>query len=91
MISESGLIGLTAKVKNLRQTHPVVMDHTVREPATTTPFGHTGYMKYLCLQIVQKMNLRNIAISGQYSGWSYTPETQCDERKSFMFMLSVVF
>ena len=91
MISESELIGLTAKVKNLRQTRPVVMDHTVREPATTTPFGHTGYMKYLCLQIVQKMDLRNIAISGQYYGSSYTPETQCDERNHILSYIRVVF
>jgi len=62
--------------KVLRQTRPVVMDHTVREPATTTPFGHTGYMKYLSLKIIQKMGLKSIAISGQYYGSSYTPETQ---------------
>ncbi len=49
------------------------MDHTIREPATTTPFGHTGYMKYLSLKIIQKMGLNSIAISGQYYGSSYTP------------------
>lgn len=62
-----------AEAKVLRQTRPVVMDHTVREPATTTPFGHTGYMKYLSLKIIQKMGLKSIAISGQYYGSSYTP------------------
>ena len=76
LVSDDNNPEVVQVVKNLRQTRPVVMDHTVREPATTTPFGHTGYMKYLCLQIVQKMHLRNIAISGQYYGWSYTPETQ---------------
>ncbi|CAK9023794.1 unnamed protein product [Durusdinium trenchii] len=61
---------------HLRQMRPVIMDHTVREPATTTPFGHTGYMKWLTLKIIQKMNIKDIAISGQYYGSSYTPETQ---------------
>ena len=61
---------------HLRQMRPVIMDHTVREPATTTPFGHTGYMKWLTLKIIQKMNIKDIAISVQYYGSSYTPETQ---------------
>ena len=52
------------------------MDQTVREPATNTPFGHTGYMKYLTLEIVRRMGFRDIAITGQYYGSSYTPETQ---------------
>ena len=52
------------------------MDQTVREPATNTPFGHTGYMKLLTLQIVRRMGFKDIAITGQYYGSSYTPETQ---------------
>ncbi|CAK8992210.1 unnamed protein product, partial [Durusdinium trenchii] len=57
--------------ERVRTMRPVVMDQSVREPATNTPFGHTGYMKYLTLKIVQ-----DIAITGQYYGSSYTPETQ---------------
>eukprot|EP00434_Breviolum_minutum_P030185 symbB.v1.2.026696.t1/scaffold2690.1/size72910/7 len=75
-LHEDGDPELVRIAKVLRQTRPVVMDHTVREPATTTPFGHTGYMKYLSLKIIQKMGLNSIAISGQYYGSSYTPETQ---------------
>ena len=61
------------KVRSIR---PVVMDQSVREPATNTPFGHTGYQKFLTLQIVKCMGFKDIAISGQYYGASYTPETQ---------------
>ncbi|CAE7566135.1 SHE10 [Symbiodinium sp. CCMP2592] len=64
-----------------RNTHlecfkPVVMDHSIREPATNTPFGHSGYMKYLTLKIVQAMGMKDIAIAGLYYKDSYTPETQ---------------
>eukprot|EP00438_Fugacium_kawagutii_P008391 Skav210641 [mRNA] locus=scaffold3835:36208:38870:- [translate_table: standard] len=64
---------MNERVRNLK---PCVMDQTVREPATNTPFGHTGYMKYLTLKIIQRMGFKDIAISGQYYGDSYTPETQ---------------
>ena len=37
----------------------------VREPATNTPFGHTGYMKFLTLQIIRRMGFKDIAITGQ--------------------------
>ncbi|CAJ1404628.1 unnamed protein product [Effrenium voratum] len=69
---------MTPEAGNERLKHlkPVIMDHTVREPATNTPFGHTGYMKYLTLQIVREMGMRDIAISGMYYKASYTPETQ---------------
>lgn len=60
----------------LRSLKPVVMDQTVREPATSTPFGHTGYMKYLTLKIIQAMGFKDIAITGLYYKDSYTPETQ---------------
>ena len=60
----------------LRKLRPVIMDQTIREPATNTPFGHTGYMKFLTLQIVRRMGFKDIAITGQYYGSSYTPETQ---------------
>ena len=60
----------------LQDLKPVVMDHTLREPATSTPFGHTGRMKYLTLQIIRKLKFKDIAVSGQYYGQSYTPETQ---------------
>ncbi|CAE7342052.1 PRY3 [Symbiodinium sp. CCMP2592] len=59
-----------------RSLKPVVMDQSIREPATNTPFGHTGYMKYLTLQIIRKMEFNDIAITGQYYGEKYTPETQ---------------
>eukprot|EP00435_Cladocopium_sp_Y103_P022961 s50_g5.t1 len=65
-----------AKHPSVEKMCPVVMDQSVREPATNTPFGHTGYQKYLTLQIVKRMGFRDIAISGQYYGKSYTPETQ---------------
>ena len=60
----------------IAKLNPVVMDHTVREPATNTPFGHTGYLKYLSLKIVQFMGMKDIAIAGLYYKDSYTPETQ---------------
>ena len=60
----------------IAKLNPVVMDHTVREPATNTPFGHTGYLKYLSLKIVQSMGMRDIAIAGLYYKDSYTAETQ---------------
>eukprot|EP00439_Symbiodinium_sp_Y106_P022601 s3421_g2.t2 len=59
-----------------RSLRPVVLDQSIREPATNTPFGHTGYMKYLTLQIIRKMEFNDIAITGQYYGEKYTPETQ---------------
>ena len=59
-----------------RSLRPVVLDQSIREPATNTPFGHTGYMKYLTLQIIRKMQFNDIAITGQYYGEKYTPETQ---------------
>eukprot|EP00435_Cladocopium_sp_Y103_P076075 s33_g75.t1 len=62
--------------KRLQRMQPVVMDQTVREPATYTPFGHTGYMKLLSLRIVRAMGFKDIAITGQYYKDSYTPETQ---------------
>ena len=62
--------------RRMATVRPCIMDQTVREPATTTPFGHTGKMKYLTLKIVQKMGFQDIAISGQYYRESYTPETQ---------------
>ena len=64
---------MNERMKNMR---PVVMDQSIREPATNTPFGHTGYQKYLTLQIVKTMGFKDIAISGQYYADSYTPETQ---------------
>ncbi|CAE7865670.1 PRY3, partial [Symbiodinium necroappetens] len=69
---------MTPEAKNakVRRIRPVVMDQSVREPATSTPFGHTGYQKFLTLQIVKGMGFKDIAISGQYYGASYTPETQ---------------
>ena len=69
---------MTPEAKNakVRRIRPVVMDQSIREPATNTPFGHTGYQKYLTLQIVKGMGFKDIAISGQYYGASYTPETQ---------------
>ncbi|CAE7841466.1 PRY3 [Symbiodinium necroappetens] len=69
---------MTPEAKNakVRSIRPVVMDQSVREPATNTPFGHTGYQKFLTLQIVKGMGFKDIAISGQYYGASYTPETQ---------------
>ncbi|CAE7337773.1 GIP [Symbiodinium sp. CCMP2456] len=60
----------------LRTLRPVIMDQTIREPATNTPFGHTGFMKYLTLQIIRRMGFNDIAITGQYYASSYTPETQ---------------
>ena len=42
------------------------MDHSIREPATNTPFGHSGYMKYLTLKIVQAMGMKDIAVAGLY-------------------------
>ena len=65
-----------AKDWGLRSLKPVVMDQTVREPATSTPFGQTGYMKYLTLKIIQAMGFKDIAITGLYYKDSYTPETQ---------------
>ena len=44
------------------------MDQTVREPATNTPYGHTGPMKYLALQIVREMGYKDIAITGLLEG-----------------------
>lgn len=83
---------MNERVRNLK---PCVMDQTVREPATNTPFGHTGYMKYLTLKIVQRMGFKDIAISGQYYGDSYTPETQILEemeaRKEKMTGMIVMF
>eukprot|EP00439_Symbiodinium_sp_Y106_P021752 s1885_g2.t1 len=69
---------MTPEAKNDRigTMRPVVMDQSIREPATNTPFGHTGYQKYLTLQIVRAMGFKDIAISGQYYAGSYTPETQ---------------
>ena len=53
------------------------MDHTVREPATNTPYGHTAYMKYLSWQLVRKgLSCKNIALSGMYYGNMYTVEEQ---------------
>jgi len=65
-----------SKSELLRKLRPVVMDQTVREPATNTPFGHTGYMKFLTLEIIRRMGFKDVAITGQYYGSSYTPETQ---------------
>ena len=64
------------KDKRLRSLRPIVMDQSVREPATNTPYGHSGLMKYLTLKIVQAMGFKDIAITGLYYGNSYTPETQ---------------
>ena len=60
----------------LRSVVPAVMDQSVREPATNTPFGHTGPLKYLTLKIVQEMGFRDIAVTGLYYKTAYTPETQ---------------
>ena len=67
-----------------RSLRPVVLDQSIREPATNTPFGHTGYMKYLTLRIIRKMKFNDIAITGQYYGEKYTPETQVLEWIKYM-------
>ena len=85
----------SSKDERLQNLKPIVMDHTVREPATNTPFGHTGYMKYLTLQIIRKMFFKDIAITGLYYKDSYTPENQILEelrdRKDSMEGLVAMF
>eukprot|EP00438_Fugacium_kawagutii_P011715 Skav213090 [mRNA] locus=scaffold512:59983:62126:- [translate_table: standard] len=76
MYSPEDLTPKTPKDARVQGMQPVIMDQTVREPATYTPFGHTGYMKFLSLQIVRAMGFKDIAITGQYYKDSYTPETQ---------------
>ena len=61
---------------DLQSAVPVIMDQSLREPATNTPFGHTGYMKYLSLKIVKSMRFKDVALTGLFYGDTYTPENQ---------------
>lgn len=60
----------------LAEVQPVVMDHTIREPATNTPLGHSAELKYLAWKLVRNIGSRNIALSGLYYGDMYTVEEQ---------------
>eukprot|EP00449_Zooxanthella_nutricula_P033361 CAMPEP_0198491998 /NCGR_PEP_ID=MMETSP1462-20131121/3160_1 /TAXON_ID=1333877 /ORGANISM="Brandtodinium nutriculum, Strain RCC3387" /LENGTH=1167 /DNA_ID=CAMNT_0044220631 /DNA_START=77 /DNA_END=3575 /DNA_ORIENTATION=- len=55
---------------------PWVQDHSVREPATNTPFGHTTEIKALLLDLARSVGMRNIALSGMFYGDMYTVEEQ---------------
>ena len=43
---------------------PMVMDHSVREPATNTRYGHTAWVKYYLFKLAKLLGFRNLAISG---------------------------
>ena len=60
----------------LSSVDPYIMDHTCREPATTTPFGHTAKMKLQSLDIVRQLDFKDMAVSGMYYGDMYTVEEQ---------------
>ncbi|CAB9502120.1 expressed unknown protein [Seminavis robusta] len=55
---------------------PSIQDHTVREPATNTPYGHTAYMKYMVWKFIKSLGVKNIALAGLYYGDMYSPEEQ---------------
>jgi len=55
---------------------PMVMDQSCREPATTTPYGHTSTMKLLTFKLLKIVGFTEIAVTGQYYADTYTPETQ---------------
>ena len=43
---------------------PILMDHSVREPATNTRYGHTAWVKYYLFKLAKLLGFRNLAISG---------------------------
>eukprot|EP00435_Cladocopium_sp_Y103_P076190 s33_g80.t1 len=66
--SAEGLTPEKPYSERLRCMQPVVLDQTVREPATYTPFGRARYMK---LPLIQSHRHHRTVLQG-----SYTPETQ---------------
>lgn len=53
---------------------PWIMDQTCREPATSTPFGHTVQTKYYTFKIMQRLGMKDIAVCGLYYRDNPTPE-----------------
>ena len=68
---------VSRSISRLSTIDPQVMDHSIREPATNTPFGHTAEMKYLSWKLVREgLGVKNIALAGLYYGDTYTVEEQ---------------